>query len=147
MPIAREERMLDTHRNSIKSLLRTIGYDVRHWTRPMMFEKREQWLEEHGPRGLDACTLRPSGHFLGTTPFGIKVHDVPCDSSRSTETSLCDSLAKCGFPPSQIRTASWRNRACVKANLKRWARRGFFRSLKNEPEFPVVVWALATKPE
>jgi hypothetical protein len=31
----------------------------------------------------------------------------------------------------------------VKANFHRWRKRGFFGSLSNEPDFPVMVWALA----
>jgi hypothetical protein len=56
-------------------------------------------------------------------------------------------LAEAGFPMEKIVTGSWGNRACVKANLRSfpgWARRGFG-SLKNEPDYPVVVWALAQK--
>jgi SAM-dependent methyltransferase len=89
--------------------------------------------------------LRPGGHFLVTTPFLIKVHDVPVDCSRWTELGMRHLLAECGFPIDGIRTGSWGNRACVKANFRRWARRGWFKSLANEPEFPVSVWALARR--
>ena len=89
--------------------------------------------------------LRPGGHFMVTTPFLIKVHDFPVDCSRWTELGLKHLLAECGFPIDGIRTGSWGNRACVKANFRRWAWRGWFRSLANEPEFPVSVWALARK--
>jgi SAM-dependent methyltransferase len=89
--------------------------------------------------------LQPGGYFLVTTPFLIKVHDVPVDCSRWTELGLKHLLAECGFPMEGIRTGSWGNRACVKANFRRWARRGWFKSLSNEPEFPVSVWALARK--
>ena len=37
------------------------------------------------------------------------------------------------------------NRACLKANLMRWPKRGFTGSLENEPDFPVMVWAFAQK--
>jgi SAM-dependent methyltransferase len=90
--------------------------------------------------------LRPGGHLLVTTPFLIKVHEVPVDCSRWTELGMKHLLAECGFPIDGIRTGSWGNRACVKANFRRWARRGWFKSLANEPEFPVSVWALARKP-
>jgi|SRR5215470_12825131 len=89
--------------------------------------------------------LRAGGHFLVTTPFLIKVHEVPVDCSRWTELGMKHFLAECGFPLDRIRTGSWGNRACVKANFRRWARRGWFKSLANEPEFPVSVWALALK--
>lgn len=89
--------------------------------------------------------LKPGGNFLVTTPFLIKVHQVPVDCSRWTELGLKHLLAECGFPIEKIQTGSWGNRACVKANFDSWARRGWFRSLKNEAEFPVAVWALAEK--
>lgn len=88
---------------------------------------------------------KPGGHFLITTPFLIKVHQVPVDCSRWTELGLKHFLAECGFPIEKIRTGSWGNRACVKANFGSWARRGWFKSLVNEPDFPVSVWAIAKK--
>jgi len=88
---------------------------------------------------------KPGGHFLITTPFLIKVHQVPVDCSRWTELGLKHFLAECGFPIEKIRTGSWGNRACVKANFNSWARRGWFKSLVNEPDFPVSVWAIAKK--
>lgn len=89
--------------------------------------------------------LKPGGYFLVTTPFLIRRHDIPNDCTRWTEQGMKYFLAECGFPMESIKTWSWGNRACVKANFKRWARRGWFGSLKNEPDFPIVVWALAQK--
>ena len=89
--------------------------------------------------------LRPGGHFLITTPFLIRVHEIPTDCTRWTETGIKHFLAECGFPLEGIRTWSWGNRDCVKANFSRWARRGWFGSLRNEKNFPVTVWALAYK--
>ncbi len=90
--------------------------------------------------------LRPRGYFLNLTPFLIKVHAVPIDCCRWTELGMKHLLVECGFPLDTVRTGSWGNRACVKANLRSgFARRGFFGSLKNEPTFPVIVWALARK--
>jgi hypothetical protein len=37
------------------------------------------------------------------------------------------------------------NRTCVKTIFNTWAPRGWFRLLKNEPHFPVRVWALTRK--
>ncbi len=88
---------------------------------------------------------KPGGYFLITTPFMIKIHQVPVDCSRWTELGLKHFLAECGFPIEEIRTGSWGSRACVKANFKSWARRGWFKSLINEPDFPVSVWAIAKK--
>ncbi len=90
--------------------------------------------------------LKPGGYFLITTPFLVRVHDIPYDCTRWTETGikyfLCEAA---GFPLDSIQTFSWGNKACVVANFKKWVRRGWFRSLKNDPNLPVVVWALARK--
>jgi SAM-dependent methyltransferase len=90
--------------------------------------------------------LNSGGHFLVTTPFLIRIHNHPVDCSRWTETGIKYFLAECGFDLERIRTGSWGNRACVRANFSRWWEyRRLFHSLRNEPEFPVVVWALAQK--
>jgi SAM-dependent methyltransferase len=92
--------------------------------------------------------LRPGGHFLITTPFLIRVHPggpIPCDCTRWTETGIRYFLAECGFPLGDTKTGSWGNRACVRANFRHWANRGWG-SLRNEDAFPVSVWALATRP-
>ena len=93
--------------------------------------------------------LRPGGHFLISTPFLLRVHAAPLDCSRWTETGLKHLLAECGFPLEGIRTASWGNRACAIRNLRKdgkWASyRPWRDSLENEPDYPIVVWALARK--
>jgi SAM-dependent methyltransferase len=90
--------------------------------------------------------LRPGGHFLITTPFMIRIHTIPRDCTRWSETGLQYFLAECGFELSRIRTQSWGNRACVKANFLGWQIYQSWRhSLVNEANFPVVVWALAQK--
>jgi SAM-dependent methyltransferase len=90
--------------------------------------------------------LNPGGYFLISTPFLIRVHLAPLDCSRWTETGIRQLLVEAGFESDDIRTGSWGNRACVKANFRNFPPRGWTRSLKNEPEFPVTVWALAQKP-
>jgi hypothetical protein len=90
--------------------------------------------------------LNQGGHLLITTPFLIRVHDAPVDCTRWTETGIRYFLAECGFPLETIQTGSWGNRACVKANYKRWVNyKPLIHSLRNEHEFPYVVWALARK--
>jgi SAM-dependent methyltransferase len=90
--------------------------------------------------------LRPGGHFLLSTPFLIKIHLHPEDCSRWTETGLRYLLAEAGFELGDIQTGSWGNRACVDANFTRWESfNPNLHSLKNDPEFPIVVWALARK--
>ncbi len=106
---------------------------------------------EHLTRPYQACKnvhamLASGGHFLLTTPFLIRVHGAPIDCSRWTELGLRYLLAECGFPFEKIRTGSWGNRACLKANLKRWIQyRPWLHSLHNETDCPVMVWALAQK--
>jgi SAM-dependent methyltransferase len=91
-------------------------------------------------------TLRPGGCFLVSTPFLIRVHGYPIDCSRWTELGMRHLLAEGGFDLEAITTGSWGNRSCVKANFNRWASYvTWLHSLRNEPDFPVVVWALARK--
>jgi hypothetical protein len=90
--------------------------------------------------------LRPGGTLVVTTPFLIRVHPSPFDCSRWTELGLKYLLAEAGFDLSRITTGSWGNRACVRSNFVDW--RGWnpiLHSLRNEPDFPVHVWAFAKK--
>ena len=92
--------------------------------------------------------VRPGGHFLVMTPFLVRVHPHPTDCSRWTETGMRHLLAECGFPIDLIRTGSWGNLSCVRAELTRFRkyRRLFNHSLRDQHQYPVQVWALATKP-
>jgi len=90
--------------------------------------------------------LKPGGCFFIATPFLVRVHRAPIDCSRWTPDGLRYLLQECGFADEDIQTASWGNRRCVRGNLNQWRRRGFFGSLKNEPDYPVMVWAFARKP-
>jgi SAM-dependent methyltransferase len=92
--------------------------------------------------------LNPGGYALLLTPFLLRVHPSPSDCSRWTETGLKQLLAECGFRPENIRTGSWGNRSCVVSDLRtdgNWTYSSWWRSLKNDPLFPVAVWALARK--
>ena len=90
--------------------------------------------------------LRPGGHFLVMTPFMIRIHDVPVDCTRWTETGLRHFLIECGFDPDGLHAGSWGNLDAVKANFVVWGRVGWRRKLPNDPRYPVAVWALARKP-
>jgi hypothetical protein len=90
--------------------------------------------------------LRSGGWFIVSTPFMLRVHDYPNDCSRWTELGLKHLLIEGGFPAQGITTGSWGNRACVRANLKRfpsWI--PWWHSLHNEADFPLTVWAFARK--
>jgi hypothetical protein len=90
--------------------------------------------------------LNKDGHALITVPFMVRVHPSPTDCTRWTEIGLMHFLAECGFPLGSIQTGSWGNRECVKSNFVNWPRYNrWLHSLRNEAEFPCVVWALAGK--
>ena len=90
--------------------------------------------------------LNPEGFLLVSTPFLVRIHNDPIDCTRWTETGLKYLLAECGFSLEKMKTGSWGNRACVKANLKDWVQyRRRIHSLRNEPGFPYHVWVLAQK--
>lgn len=89
--------------------------------------------------------LKPGGHLVIASPFLVRIHKVPIDCSRWTEDGLSYLLQECGFEADDIQTDSWGNRACLKGNLTKWRKRGFFGSLANEPDYPVMVWAFARK--
>ena len=90
--------------------------------------------------------LRPGGWFVIAVPFLVRVHRVPIDCSRWTEQGLSFFLQECGFTETRITTDSWGNRSCAKSNFKSWKQYGWYRSLKNESDYPVMVWAFAQKP-
>jgi SAM-dependent methyltransferase len=98
--------------------------------------------------GRNVCEmLRPGGRFLVVTPFIYKVHANPYDCTRWTETGLRYLLAECGFALGGIQTGSWGNRAVIESTF-RWEYTLFNRhvhSLENDPDLPIVVWALAQK--
>ena len=90
--------------------------------------------------------LKPGGWFICATPFMVRLHDGPMDCSRWSEDGLLHLLAECGFDLDSILTGSWGNRSWIKAHMDgTWPRRGFFGSLKNEPGWPVAVWAFAQR--
>jgi len=90
--------------------------------------------------------LNPGGYFLVTTPFLIRVHGCPHDYTRWTEDGLRYLLNEGGFPLENIQVGSWGNKDCIVGNFYDWP---FYdpeqHSLENEPDLPMVVWALARK--
>lgn len=202
---SRSPTFLERHEVRIKSWLSAIGYDSRHLTRPVMYARCAELIQQLGPERLDTleisagkyfrsfpfrsfteanypefdvckdvmdrhfdlviadqvwehllypyratrnvlAMLKPGGHFLVTTPFLIRVHAIPFDCTRWTETGMKHFLGECGFDEASVITGSWGNRSAVKANFNRWARAGWRNTRHNEPDFPIVVWALARKP-
>jgi SAM-dependent methyltransferase len=91
--------------------------------------------------------LSPGGWFLVTTPFMLGIHLHPVDCSRWTELGMKNMLGRAGFRKESIETGQWGNRRYIRAHMRSlpgWPRRGFG-SLRNESNFPVVVWAFARK--
>jgi SAM-dependent methyltransferase len=127
------------------------GFDICAETLPRQFDliiadqvfEHLKWPYRAG-RNVYAM-LRPGGTFVISTPFLVRVHRVPIDCSRWTEDGLSYLLQECGFAAENIETGSWGNLACLKSNLTRWRKRGFFGSLANEPDYPIMVWAFARK--
>ncbi len=89
----------------------------------------------------DLC--EPGGHVVVSTPFMIRVHGTPDDFWRFTEHGLCRLLEAAGLAVDQV--ASWGNRAAVRGNLRRFPPLRPWRSLRNDPKVPLVVWAFARR--
>jgi len=92
----------------------------------------------------DIC--KPGGTVVVGTPFLLRVHFHPGDYWRFTEDGMRVLLEHAGLEV--LSTHSWGNRGCVKANLRsatRWAFYWPWRSLRNDPLLPIVVWAYATR--
>jgi len=112
----------------------------------------EQVLE-HVP---DACAavenLRelcvPGGRVVVSTPFLIKVHEFPSygmlDYWRFTPRGLRALLERGGLEVERV--GSWGNRECVVGNFTDWSAHRRWHSLRDEPDFPVQVWAFARRP-
>jgi SAM-dependent methyltransferase len=89
--------------------------------------------------------LKPGGYFLITTPFLIRIHEVPYDCTRWSPTGLKYFLNEVGFPLKEIIVDGWGNKECLISNLDYWKHYKKGMSLINEPNYPLVIWALAKK--
>lgn len=93
--------------------------------------------------------LRPGGVFVISTPFLLKVHGHPYDLYRWTEHGMRQLLETAGFRA--IATGSWGNRECLLADMVpglEWTSYNpRLHRLHNETQFPIVIWAFATKAE
>jgi SAM-dependent methyltransferase len=104
---------------------------------------------EHVSKPQDAvrnikAMLRPNGWAMIAAPFLFRVHARPHDYYRWTEAGIRQLLVDGGFAESEIQTFSWGNKACVKAHLGGEVKPfGLGRDMRNDPEYPVMVWAFA----
>jgi hypothetical protein len=90
--------------------------------------------------------LNDDGYFLITVPFLIMNHPTPHDCTRWTSIGLKYFLSECGFNINKLQTFSWGNRKCVIANFNSWVKyRPILHSLRNEENYPIVVWGLAQR--
>lgn len=87
----------------------------------------------------------PGRHVIVSTPFLVRVHELPVfgmgDYWRLTPRGLRTSLERAGLEVEAV--GSWGNRLCVIGNFTRWAALRPWHPLRNEPDFPLQVWAFA----
>ena len=104
----------------------------------------DPWVAAANLRGLCA----PGGHVIVSTPFLVKVHELPLfgmgDYWRFTPRGLRTLLEGAGLEVEALN--SWGNRECVVGNFNRWSARRPWHSLRNESDFPLQVWAFASNP-
>ena len=94
----------------------------------------------------DLC--EPGGHVIVSTPFLVRVHELPAfdmrDYWRFTPRGLRTLLEGAGLEVDEV--SSWGNRDCVVGNFDRWPAYRWWQSLRNEPDLPIQVWAFARHP-
>jgi len=84
---------------------------------------------------------RDDGHIFVSTPFLVRLHEHPGDYWRFTPDGMEVLLRSQGLRPLWVR--SWGNRRVVAANFDDWVPRLPWQTLRNEPDLPAVIWALA----
>jgi SAM-dependent methyltransferase len=104
----------------------------------------DPWVAVRNLRGLCA----PGGHVIVSTPFLIRVHEMPIyamhDYWRFTPRGLRTLLEGAGLRVERV--GSWGNEVAVAGNLHRWTARRPWHPMRNEPDLPIQVWAFATNP-
>jgi SAM-dependent methyltransferase len=92
--------------------------------------------------------VRPGGHVIVSTPFLIRVHELPMygmnDYWRFTPRGLRTLLERAGLAVDQV--GSWGNRSVIAGNLDHWPAYRRWHPLHNEANMPVQVWAFAHRP-
>jgi len=101
----------------------------------------DPWAAADNLRGLSS----PGGHVIVSTPFLIRVHELPMygmpDYWRFTPRGLRTLLERAGLEVETV--GSWGNRSCVVGNFDHWPAYRRWHSLRNEPDLPIQVWAFA----
>jgi SAM-dependent methyltransferase len=92
--------------------------------------------------------LRKGGHFWIAVPFMIPFHGAPVDCSRWSARGLKNLLIEGGFDPDEIRSFQWGNRHAARRNLEdSWPPEHdpATDDLENDPDFPILSWAIARR--
>jgi SAM-dependent methyltransferase len=112
----------------------------------------EQVIEHVSDPATAAANLRglcrPGGHVVVSTPFMIRIHELPeyglKDYWRFTPRGLQTLLEQAGLQVDSVH--SWGNRRCIAGNFDRWPAYRRWHSLRSEPDLAVQVWAFARNP-
>ena len=91
--------------------------------------------------------LNPGGVFYICVPFYVRYHAFPVDCSRWTARGLTNLLIEAGFPEAGITADQWGNLASAQRDCaKKWAKYDpAIDNLTNDPDFPIVAWAVAQR--
>lgn len=104
----------------------------------------DPWGAVKNLRGL----CNPGGHVIVSTPFLIRVHELPMfgmpDYWRFTPRGLRTLVESSGLVVDEV--GHWGNRSCALANFDTWPAYRRWHSLRNEPDLPLQVWAFARNP-
>lgn len=94
-----------------------------------------------------AGLCRPGGHVVVTSPFLIRVHELPqygmYDYWRFTPRGLQLMMEQVGLEV--VASGQWGNLACVAGNLNRWSARRWWHPMRNEPDAPVQIWCVGRR--
>lgn len=105
----------------------------------------DPWVAAENLRGLSV----PGGHVIVSTPFMVKVHELPeygmADYWRFTPRGLRLLLERSGLDVEEM--GEWGNRQGVVGNIRSWSAFRRWHSLHHEPNIPLQVWAFARNPE
>lgn len=91
------------------------------------------------------ASLSPGGYFLNNTPFLLRYHECPIDCTRWTMTGMSNMMQRAGFEV--VETGQWGNLSALIENMSSWPNYDPSKhSLENDPNYPIMVWALARVP-
>lgn len=91
--------------------------------------------------------LNPGGCFYVAVPFFARFHAYPVDCSRWTARGLTNLLIESGFDEAGIVADQWGNLEAARRDCaRRWAKHQPTDDLTNDPNFPIVAWAVGRRP-